>query len=75
MNRRRLQPYRVRLSREMESRDRGFMTSAQLKIYLTLVVNVPETDARTKIQEMETTSGPVILTFPRRGMLSSPCVG
>jgi len=75
MNRRRLQPYRVRFSRENETRERGFLTSAQLRSYLTLVVNVPGPDAEKKILEMETAPGPVVLTFPRRGMLSSPCTG
>jgi hypothetical protein len=75
MNRQRLQPYRVRFSREMETRERGFLTSAQLRRYLTLVVNVPEPDAAKKVQEMENASAPVVLTFRRRGMLSSPCVG
>ena len=71
MNRKRLQPYRVRFSRENETRERGFLNSDQLRAYLTLVINVSEADAARKIQEMENAPGAVVLTFPRRGILLS----
>ena len=71
LNRTRLEPYRVRVSREAESRERGFLTSSQLRTHLTLVVNVPEGLAQRKVEEMERTQGPVTLTFPRRGTLIS----
>lgn len=75
LNPTRLQPYRVRFSRENETRERGFLNSAQLRTYLTLVINVSEADAARKIREMEEAPEAVILTFPRRGVLSSPCTG
>ncbi len=71
LTRTRLQPYRLCASRPSESRERGFLTSLQLRTHLTLVVNVPEGLAKEKIDEMERTQGPVTLTFHRRGSLVS----
>ncbi len=69
LNRSRLQPYRVRISRPSESRERGFLTAAELRTHLIFVVNVPEGIVLEKVEEMERSSGPVTVTFPRGGSL------